>query len=469
MRTAKEFKLLYAPTDKQALFHASTADELFYGGAAGGGKSSSVVIEAGLLCLEHPGIDCYLFRRTYPELEHSLIAEAWKWWSGIGKWNSSRHEWRFPNGSKMLFCHCNNEKDRYLYQGAEINALFIDELTHFSSEVVDYLRTRVRAERALNFHPRARFTGNPGGIGHSWVKQRYVDIEPYKLNRIEVASEALGRSKIITRQYIPARLTDNPHLTDDYFYQLELQPPALKRALLNGDWNTFEGQVFAEWRDDPEHYMDRRNTHVIEPFEIPRHWTRYRSYDWGYSKPFAVLWWALDEDGRAYLYRELYGASAANVGIKMTVEEQAARISELERNDGFVIGYADPAIWDASSGESTAQKMSKCGVNFLKGEHNRLVGKSEFHSRLRFDEQGIPMLYVFRSCREFIRTTPALVYSPTRVEDVDSNGEDHIYDATRYFLMAHKIAPELPPNQADYYKGNRDRARDYDTFLTFGR
>lgn len=441
------FQLDYTPTKKQALYHASTADEVLYGGAAGGGKSAATVVEAGMLCLEHPGIHCYLFRRTYPELEQSLIGEAFKFWSGIGKYIGKDHTWRFPNGSEMRFRHCQYEKDRFLYQGAEIHALFIDELTHFSAQIVDYLQTRVRAEKRLNFTPRKRYTSNPGGIGHAWVKAKYVDLEAFKLNRIEIRSEELKKTKIVTRQYIPARVMDNPHITEDYIFELEQKPPALRRALLEGSWDAFEGQVFYEWRDDPEHYRDRIGTHVIEPFEIPAGWPRYRSFDWGYTKPFSVLWWTVDEYDRCYLYREWYGASAPNVGLKMTVADVARGIKERERNDGFVRGWADPAIWESSTGESVYDMMAREGVHWIKGDHKRLPGKMQLHRRLAFGTDGKPGLYVFSSCREFIRCIPALIYSDKRPEDVDTEAEDHCYDATRYFLMSRPMGPEKQPRE----------------------
>ena len=429
----------YRPTPKQAMYHTSIADELLYGGAAGGGKSAATVAEAGKLCLNHPGIKCYLFRRTYPELEQSLIEEAYKRFTGIGK--RVDHEWRFPNGSKMIFGHCQYPKDRFKYQGVEIHALFIDELTHFSMEIYDYLKTRVRAEKGLHFKPRTRCTSNPGGTGHAWVKSKFVDLEPYKLNKIEIPSATLGRSKFITRQYIPARVTDNPHLTEDYIFELEQKPEKLRRALLNGSWDAFEGQVFFEWVDDPERYDDHRHTHVITPFEIPAGWPRYRSYDHGYAKPFSVLWWTVDPDGRVYLYREWYGAEAPNVGVKLPVRDIAKGIKEREANDGHVIGYADPAIWGTQTGENIADMMAHEGVYWNKGENDRIGGKMQLHNRLAWDDSDRPMLYVFSHCREFIRCIPALVYSETKVEDVDTDGEDHCYDAARYFLMSRPVGP----------------------------
>jgi len=459
-----KFQLDYVPTAKQRMYHESRADELLYGGAAGGGKSAATVVEAGLLCLEHPGIKAYLFRRTYPELEQSLITEAYKRWSGIGKYVGREHAWRFPNGSEMLFRHCQYEKDRFLYQGSEIHALFIDELTHFTSQIVEYLQTRVRAEERLHFRPRKRYTSNPGGVGHAWVKAKYVDLEPYKVVPIEIRSETLGKSKVVTRQYIPARVVDNPHITDDYIYELEQKPPALRRALLEGSWDAFEGQVFHEWRDDPDAYLSGIRTHVIEPRELPASWPRYRSFDWGYSKPFSVLWWAVDEYDRAWLYREWYGASAPNVGLKMTVAEVADGIREREQNDGDVMGYADPAIWEQSTGESIRDMMAERGVYWTKGDNARIAGKLQLHRRLAFDEDGRPGMYVFSNCREFIRCIPALCYSETKTEDVDTDAEDHCYDAARYFLMSRPMgaATIAAERRLDRYE------EQYNDFLNYG-
>ena len=457
----------YNPFPKQIMYHTSLADELLYGGAAGGGKTAATVGEAFKLALAHPGLQIYAFRRTFPELDKSLILEARKRWTGVGRYNKSDHRWEFPNGSCIWFCHCNHDADRYLYQGAEMHVLLIDELTHFTKEIYDYLKTRVRSEKKLNFRERTRATSNPGGIGHAWVKQVFADLEPYNLHEIETKSEMLQQTEIITRQYIPARVTDNPYISQRYIFELERKPPQLREALLEGKWDTFEGQVFFEWVNDREHYADHKKTHVISPCSLSTGWTRYRSFDWGYSKPFCVLWWAVDQDGRAYLYREWYGSTGEpNVGAKLSTKAIAEGIKLREAEDGYVVGYADPAIWNASTGESIAEQLGKDGVFFIPGDNQRLAGKAQMHNRLAFDENGIPMLYVFSTCKEFIRTVPSLVYSQIRVEDVDTDGEDHAYDAARYFLMARPIGMQVPtekdPDRPDYESQLND-------FMRYGR
>ena len=254
------------------------------------------------------------------------------------------------------------------------------------------------------------------------------------------------------RVFIPSSIFDNPALLEndpDYLASLAAMPEAEKQALLYGSWDSFSGQVFTEWRNDPNHYEDQRWTHVIAPFTIPKHWKIYRGYDFGFSKPFSVGWYAADEEGRLYRIKELYGCTGRpNEGLRIDPVEQARRIREAEQNDpvlrGRVIqGIADPAIFDESRGESIAAMMER-GPNFLHwmpGDHTRLAGKMQMHYRLNFDGEGRPMLQVFNTCKHFIRTIPNLVYDESNVEDIDTRQEDHIYDECRYVLMENPISP----------------------------
>ena len=175
----------------------------------------------------------------------------------------------------------------------------------------------------------------------------------------------------------------------------------------------------------------------------------YRSFDFGYAKPFSVGWWAKDGDGRLYRVLELYGCASghANVGVRWTPEEIFREIARLEREHPYlrgrrITGVADPAIWDASRGEAIAETAERCGVYFERGDNRRIAGWMQLHNRLVFDRNGIPMLYVFRTCREFLRTIPGLQYSRTQPEDVDSDLEDHIADETRYLCMLVPMLPE---------------------------
>ena len=447
-------ELSYSPTAKQRLFHGSQAFEVLYGGAAGGGKSYACVWDALLRCLKHPGTEAYLFRKTYKELEKNLIATARKIIPReLGDYSTANHTYKLKNGSTMWFCHCNYEEtDKLRYQGAEIHWLYIDELTHFQMDTYEYLRTRVRANKALGIRPVVRCTSNPGGPGHSWVKQRFVDSAPYgQIHAMPVRSEILGKTQMRTVQYIPALATDNPHITEDYIFELEQKPPALRDALLLGNWDAFEGQAFPEWVNDPEHYRDRLYTHVIEPFDIPLHWPRYISFDYGYSRPFSCGVWAVGDRGEVYRYKEIYGCTgAANVGLKIPPGDIARMIEDglrQERLEGIrVFGVADPSIWDGSRGTSIYEQMRKISptLMFSAAENDRIPGKAQLHERLKFDRDGRPMMQVFTTCRDFIRTVPALCYDARNVEDIDTAGEDHIYDETRYFLMSRPLSGTRP-------------------------
>lgn len=447
----------YKPTAKQRLFHASKSNEILYGGAAGGGKSYAIGWDAFLRCMKYPGTSAYLFRRTYPELEQTLIKTMRMIVpETLGKYYASNHEMQFVNGSVARFAHLSDESDVIKYQGAEIQWLYFDELTHFSESMYNYIKTRLRAPKRLGVHPCVRCASNPGGPGHGWVKARFVDSTDIGTHTVEKTFEikdADGQMRTLRSvcEYIPATVRDNPHIDELYIAELEQKPEKLRDALLLGKWDAFEGQAFPEFTNDPEHYKDGLHTHVIDPFDIPLHWTRYVSFDHGFSRPFSFGAWAVDPDGRAYRYKELYGCKKgeANVGLMLTPGEIAAKLAdwlEPEFREGIhITGIADPAIWDESRGTSVEEQIRKVfsGVTFRKGDNTRMPGKMQVHERLRFDDDGRPMMYVFSNCTDFIRTIPTLCYDEHKVEDIDTAGEDHIYDETRYFLMSRPLAPKI--------------------------
>ena len=449
----------YRPTPKQAVFHASSANEILYGGAAGGGKTKALVMDAFMRTAKHPGTVAVIFRRTFRELEDTDIKEAQASYpKDFAVYNAGRHEYQLKNGSKILFRHCENEADRFKYAGLEVQFLYFDELTSFEQIVYDFIKTRLRAKASLGVTPIVRSASNPGNIGHGWVKKQFVDAAPYmQIVEQKVYSETLHKWRTIRTQYIPSLATENPFITDDYIFELEQKPEALKRALLNGDWDSFEGQVFKEWRDDPAHYGDQLWTHVIEPFPIPLSWPRYFGFDHGYSRPFACGWFAMSPDRVLYMYREWYGCKPrqANVGLELTPTQITDGILEREeeeiRNNITILRTADPAIFDKSRGDSVADQMAPGylgrhkGVVFSKGDHARIAGKMQVHERLRFDETGRPLFQVFNTCRDFIRTVPTLPYSMKKPEDVDSDAEDHAYDMARYVFMDHPVSETKDP------------------------
>lgn len=458
-------KIIWQPQARQAEFMRRSEYECFYGGAAGGGKSDALVIEA-LRQVHIPHYRAILFRKTFPQARELILKSLRYYKLAYPKalYNASEHCWTFPSGAKIYFGSMPT-RDSYLnYQGLSYAFIGFDELTHFTQEEYEYLISRNRADGA-GVRVYIRSTGNPGNIGHAWVKSRFITAmppnTPYTFQATVTDNEGNNIEVKRNRIFIPSSVFDNKALLENdpnYLANLAMLPQAQRNALLYGDWNTFEGQVFTEWRDNAEGYITRKYTHVIEPFKIPKHWRRYRSFDFGYSRPFAVQWWAVDEDGVAYLYRQWYGCKkdSPNTGIKIEPRQiaQEIRRAEDEAGEKNIIGVADPSIWDNSRGyDGTIINMfEREGVFFSKGKNNRLAGKMQVHNRLAFDDNGYARLYVFNTCREFIRTFPALIYDTHKVEDIDTTIEDHDYDALRYFLMENPITPRAKaiPTEKEY-------------------
>lgn len=429
-----------------------TEYEVLYGGAAGGGKSEALVCEA-LRQIDKPFYRGLLLRKTFPQLEE-LISKSLRYYRAAcpgAKYNSAQHKWTFPSGAQIYFGSMPTKNSYLNYQGLSYEYIGFDELTHFTEEEYEYLLSRNRANGA-GARVYVRATANPGGIGHSWVKARFVTAgepgEPIIYKARAFTPEGKEYSISRERIFIKSSVFDNSALLANdpsYIGTLAALPEAKKKALLYGDWDSYDGQVFTEFRNNPDGYISGIDTHVIEPFIIPEHWRRYRAYDFGYSKPYAVLWFAVDEEGRAYLYRELYGADGVNRGVYEDATQQAARVREIEdetERGRQIMGVADPAIWDESRGKANCiiTMFEKRGVYFSKGDNRRLSGKMQVHERLRFDENGRPGLYIMKNCTNTVRTLPTLIYDTRNVEDVDTSGEDHIYDALRYFLMTVPVA-----------------------------
>lgn len=459
--------IIWQPQEKQKIFLARPEQEALYGGAAGGGKSDALLAEA-LRQVDVPNYRAIILRKTYPQLSDIVDRSTAIYLPSFPKavYNASTHCWTFPSGAKIYFGSMQHKKDRTNYQGKAYDFIGFDELTHFEWDEYSYMMSRNRPSGA-GTRVYMRATTNPGGIGHGWVRSRFITPAP-PLTPIteEYTVRAPGGKRLAlsrTRVFVPSTVFDNQRLLDNdpnYLANLAALPEAEKQALLYGRWDSFEGQVFTEWRDDPAHYQDQCFTHVVAPFAIPAHWRIIRGYDFGYSKPFSVGWYAADEEGRLYRIREFYGCTdTPNTGLKIDPAEQARRIREIEQTDPQlkgrkISGVADPAIFDESRGESIAAMMerSPCFLHWERGDNTRLAGKMQFHYRFAFDAEGRPMFQVFNTCKHFIRTIPNLVYDEANVEDVNSSGEDHIYDECRYVLMEHPLAPRartLAPRDAN--------------------
>lgn len=448
---------LPAPSEKQKLFLTDTHKYIGFGGARGGGKSFAVRMKAVLLCLRYAGIKVMIVRKTYPELTENhvmpmvsmLNCYAPNRRDRIATYNDAKKTMVFPNGSRLLFRYCDNEKDAERFQGTEVDVLFIDEATHQSEAKMKKLTACVRGVN--NFPKRIYMTANPGGEGHQWFKRLFID---RKYESGEDAEDYTFIQSLVTDN--EALMAENP----DYIKQLEALPPKLRKMWLEGCWDVGDGMFFDDFRTTPDVQkcieagitpddarQQHRWCHVVEPFQIPREWKIYRSYDFGYAKPFSCDWWAVDYDGTAYLIMQLYGCTGTpDEGVRWTPDEQFKKISEIERTHPMlkgkrIEGVADPSIWDTSRGESVAETAVRYGVYFTPGDNERIAGWMQCHYRLQFDENGYARMYVFDNCKDFIRTVPQMMHSETHPEDLDTKMEDHICDSWRYFCMSRPIKP----------------------------
>ena len=449
-------KVIWKPQPRQVALMRRWEEEALYGGAAGGGKSDCALAEA-LRQVEIPHYRGLILRKTFPQLSELIdrSGELYKSAYRGAKYNESKHVWTFPSGAKIFFGSMQHTRDRTNYQGKRYDFIDFDELTQFTFDEYSYLFSRNRPNGpGTRCYMRAQ--ANPGGVGHGWVKERFITPAPPMTTiwddviiRFPDGHEELRRK---ARIFVPSTIFDNKILLQndpEYLTRLASMPEAEKQALLYGNWDTFAGQVFTEWRDDPDHYHDRLNTHVIQPFLIPEGWRIVSAMDWGYTRPFSIGWYAYDREGTMYRIREFYGINkegTPNVGARMSADAVAKEMRRIEAEDSNLKGrkiarVADPAIWASQGTESIERIFRNERIYWQKAVNDRLNGKMQVHNRLAFDERGKPMLQVFNTCRHFIRTVPNLVYDQADVEDVDTDGEDHIYDELRYACMRHPIAP----------------------------
>ena len=427
------------PSRTQRAFLRDRHRYVAFGGARGGGKSWAVRTKALLLAAAYPGIRMLLVRRTRAEVRHNHVEILRGQLAGIARWNGQERAFLFPGGSRLEFAYCAKDRDLDRLQGVEYDVIFLDEATQLTEHQMRVITACVRGVNG--FPKRVYFTCNPGGPGHAYIRRLFLD------------RKYLAGEDPEDYSFIPSRVQDNTALMraqPEYLRTLQALPERLRRAWLEGRWDVFEGQFFLEFRDDPEHYRDRRYTHVIEPFPVPEDWNVVRSYDWGYAKPFSCGWWAVDREGTIYRILELYGGTGTpNEGVRWTNDRQFSEIARIEREHPYlrgrqITGVADPSIWDASRGESTAETAAKHGVYFTPGDNSRIAGWMQCRYRLAFDGNGYPGMYVFRTCEAFLRTVPLLQFDPRRPEDLDSQGEDHAADEWRYLCMSRPVRPCAP-------------------------
>lgn len=398
-------------------------------------------------------------------------------WEAQGWVKIVEDEIRFWNGSKIYLCHCKDEKDIYKYQGAEIHVLGIDELTHFTETMYRFLRNRVRMvgvslpKQYVGMFPRILCGANPGNIGHLWVKTTFVTSgQPFELRLMPAVEGGM------LRQYIPARLEDNPSMgEDDPGYEMRLEglgSATLVKAMRWGDWDVIEGAFFDCW--------DSRR-HVVRPFSIPEHWLRFRSGDWGSASPFSFGWWAVVSDphtvdgltlprGCLVRYREWYGMQPGkpNVGLKMHAEAVGKGLWEREQSDpDLAYGVLDPSAFKEDGGpsiESRIREGSGDRIFFNPADNARVPGKGamggwdQVRSRLVGDADGNPMIVCFSTCVDSIRTIPALQHDADKPEDLDTDMEDHAGDDWRYACMSR---PWVRPTEQEQVKAAKSGYRAY--------
>ena len=442
IRPEEEVNVIFRPNaGPQTEFLAASEREVLYGGAAGGGKSYAMLADP-LRFMGHPQFSGLLLRHTTEELRELIwkSQEMYpKIWPGI-KWSERKMQWNAPSGARLWFSYLDRDEDALRYQGLAFSWVGFDELTQWPTPFAwNYMRSRLRST-AQDLPVFMRATTNPGGPGHSWVKKMFIDPAPagkaFWATDIDSAQTLVypkGHSKegqpLFKRRFIPAMLTDNPYLADqgDYEAMLLSLPEHQRKQLLEGNWDAAEGAAFPEFS---------RAHHVIEPFDIPRNWVKFRAGDYGYGSYSAVVWFAVSPDEQLVVYRELYVS-------KVLATDLADIILDLESEDGNIkYGVLDSSCWHkrGDTGPSLAEQMTMKGCRWRPSDRSagsRISGKNELHRRLQIDEfSGVPRLVFFNTCTNLIAQLPILPLDKKTHEDVDTKSEDHLYDALRYGVMS---------------------------------
>ena len=425
----------------QSNFLSASEREVLYGGSAGGGKSYAMLADT-LHGLNNANFSGLLVRHTTEELRE-LIQKSQELYPkaipGI-KWSERKSQWTTPQGGRLWMSYLDKDTDVTRYQGQAFNWLGFDELTQWGSPYAwDYMRSRLRSAHAKELGLYMRATTNPGGSGHAWVKKTFIDPSPanqsFWATNIETGETIkfpAGHSKagqpLFKRKFIPASLFDNPYLAEsgDYEAMLLSLPEHQRKQLLEGNWDVNEGAAFPEFN---------RTIHVVDDFKIPHSWTKFRACDYGYGSMSAVLWLAVAPDEQLIVYRELYCS-------KVTASDLADMVLDAESEDGTIrYGVLDSSLWHnrGDTGPSLAEQMNMKGCRWRPSDRSRgsrVSGKNEIHRRLQVDEfTEKPRLVFMASCTDTIAQLPSIPLDKKNPEDVDTNSNDHGYDALRYALM----------------------------------
>jgi len=403
----------------QTDFLAAPEKDVLYGGAAGGGKSYAMLIDP-LRFAHRSAHRALILRRSMPELRELIdkSRELYpKAFPGC-KYKEVEKLWNFPSGAKVEFGFLERDADVYRYQGQAYSWIGFDEITHLPTEFGwNYLASRLRTTDP-EIIPYMRCTANPGGVGATWVKKRYID--PYPPNESFIGEDNL------TRKFIPARLDDNPYLAKDGRYEemLKALPPTQRRQLLEGNWDVNEGAAFTEFEVDK---------HVVTPFEIPISWERIKGIDYGYASESSCIWGAVDpSDGTLIIYRELYQKGLTGVDL-------GERITQMELSDPYSVqGVLDTAAWarTGTTGPTVGESLVRAGHKLRRADKNRIQGKIQIHEYLKVQQSGRPRLQILNTCPNLIRELQSIPLDRSNPEDVDTHAPDHAYDALRYLIMS---------------------------------
>lgn len=434
---------------KQKAFMDAKEGEVLFGGAAGGGKSYGQIIDAMLYAIRHKGSKQLILRRSFPELEKSIIRVSLELYpKTICTYNGQKHMMRFKNGSLIDYGYIGTENDVIQYQSAEYDTIRFDELTHFTEYMYIYMLSRLRG--ANDFPKQIKSSTNPGSVGHAWVKERFIDPAP---------PGVVIQTKTGTKRFIPSKVTDNRFLVEkdpDYVKRLQNLPESERKALLEGSWDIMEGQYFPEFKQE---------IHVVEPFEIPDHWRKYRAIDYGLDCA-ACVWTAFDELGNAYTYRDFAKGEL--------IISDAARAIVALTNEPIICTYAPSDLWSRSrdTGRSQAEMFGSNGMTLYKVKNSRIDSHMTVKEWLNPVDNGtgekIPRWRIFNTCRELIKCLPLLLHDDRNPSDASTQPHNitHIIDAQRYLFDGR-------PRPATITQPKEDDRPEYDdqvdNFLSYGR
>lgn len=469
-------EIIWEPQAQQAKLITCPCFEVFFGGARGGGKTDAVLGDfISHADLYGANAIALMVRRTRTELTETIERSRGIYLPLGAKFNETDKMWRFTNGARLRFAYLERDADADAYQGHSYTRVYVEEAGTFPSErPILKLMATLRSGQGVPVG--IRLTGNPGGPGQQWVKSRYIDPNPLGMEVFERKFSNPWTQSEISRDwvFIPSKLTDNKYLGPEYVATLQMSgSPQLVRAWLEGDFGAVEGAYFENWDS---------SKHVVPPFNIPTDWLRFRSLDWGSASPFSVGWWAVcgddhpvkRDDGRIVVlprgcmvrYREWYGASAPNQGLKLTAEAVAKGIKQRTATEKIAYSVADPSMFREDGGPSIAERMGNEGVYFAKADNKRVSNRNDatgpiggwdqMRARLNGDKDGRPMICCFNTCKDSIRTIPVLQHDMARIEDLDTEAEDHAADDWRYACMSRPYIPQAMKTEKkgfkDYYR-----------------